>query len=227
MTTVCTPLPTVSPEACLSAPVLTGTDGGVGVLLLIKTCHKCGKSKSLDNFYKHCREKSGYRNPCKQCIKQQTKTTEQKNHLKQWCKEYYRRDDRYKKLQEYRKSEAWRIIHQRAMYKWTRTEHGKINRCIAHHRRRALQLNAPKGTPYVDWAEEIRRQPSFTCSWCGKEFSTDKFTIDHIIPLYLGGLDGLENVCASCGPCNSKKGHLPLEVVNKIFGKETTGTTQT
>jgi len=34
----------------------------------MKVCNKCGEEKSLDEFYKSSKTKSGYRSPCKSCI---------------------------------------------------------------------------------------------------------------------------------------------------------------
>ena len=51
------------------------------------------------------------------------------------------------------------------------------------------------------------------CHWCGCEldFETkkptpNKFVVDHVIPLSLGGEDVLANKVASCWRCNARKG---------------------
>ncbi len=41
------------------------------------------------------------------------------------------------------------------------------------------------------------------CSYCG---STDNLTIDHILPVALGGLSIIENLRTLCGHCNTSKG---------------------
>jgi len=43
----------------------------------------------------------------------------------------------------------------------------------------------------------------FTCQYCG---STGDMTFDHVVPRSRGGRTTWENVVASCGPCNLKKG---------------------
>jgi 5-methylcytosine-specific restriction endonuclease McrA len=45
------------------------------------------------------------------------------------------------------------------------------------------------------------------CEYCGAQagFSSDPFTVDHIIPRSLGGPTNLENLAYSCFGCNQHK----------------------
>jgi 5-methylcytosine-specific restriction endonuclease McrA len=45
------------------------------------------------------------------------------------------------------------------------------------------------------------------CEYCGAQagFSSDPFTVDHIIPRSLGGSTNLENLAYSCFGCNQHK----------------------
>jgi 5-methylcytosine-specific restriction endonuclease McrA len=47
----------------------------------------------------------------------------------------------------------------------------------------------------------------FTCQYCGAK---DHLTFDHVIPRCRGGRTTWENVVASCGPCNLRKGARTL-----------------
>lgn len=47
----------------------------------------------------------------------------------------------------------------------------------------------------------------FVCQYCGAH---DSLTFDHIIPRCRGGRTTWENVVASCGPCNLRKGSRTL-----------------
>lgn len=50
----------------------------------------------------------------------------------------------------------------------------------------------------------------WTCQYCGD--SNGGLTVDHVIPRSRGGESVWENIVASCGPCNRKKGdRLPRE----------------
>jgi hypothetical protein len=41
-----------------------------------------------------------------------------------------------------------------------------------------------------------------------------QWTLDHIEPQALGGKDNLANYVAACKPCNTKKGHIPIDAFN-------------
>ena len=44
------------------------------------------------------------------------------------------------------------------------------------------------------------------CLYCGREFTRQQLTRDHVLPLSRGGRDTWENVVAACFHCNSRKG---------------------
>lgn len=50
-----------------------------------------------------------------------------------------------------------------------------------------------------------------TCLYCGKKLSLHERTLDHIVPLDLGGEDIEENMAVACKTCNQDKSNIPLE----------------
>ncbi len=50
------------------------------------------------------------------------------------------------------------------------------------------------------------------CHWCNKELMFKTATVDHVIPLYRGGLDNDNNTVLSCQPCNEARGHDMPEI---------------
>ena len=50
------------------------------------------------------------------------------------------------------------------------------------------------------------------CHWCKKELTLDSSTLDHAIPLALGGLDNANNWVLACEPCNHERGHAMPEL---------------
>ena len=45
----------------------------------------------------------------------------------------------------------------------------------------------------------------WACQYCG---TASSLTVDHVIPRSKGGSSGWDNIVASCGPCNRRKGDL-------------------
>lgn len=53
---------------------------------------------------------------------------------------------------------------------------------------------------------EILRRDDHCCRYCGEHASPQvKLTIDHVLPVALGGNDDPTNLVAACAPCNSGK----------------------
>ncbi|MFM8698372.1 MAG: HNH endonuclease [Phycisphaerales bacterium] len=44
------------------------------------------------------------------------------------------------------------------------------------------------------------------CQYCGKHFSTQELTIDHVTPRVQGGMNTWENLVCACVRCNARKG---------------------
>lgn len=58
--------------------------------------------------------------------------------------------------------------------------------------------------------EAVFARDAYTCQFCGTRFEQSDLTIDHLIPLALGGLDEITNYVTACEPCNGKKAAMPL-----------------
>lgn len=52
---------------------------------------------------------------------------------------------------------------------------------------------------------EILRRDSHACRYCGAKAPDVKVTIDHVLPVALGGTDTPENLVTACADCNSGK----------------------
>jgi len=60
-----------------------------------------------------------------------------------------------------------------------------------------------------EW-EEKKRQYSYRCIYCGAR--DRKLCKDHVIPVFLGGANTIDNIVPACKSCNSQKGTKPSEV---------------
>lgn len=69
------------------------------------------------------------------------------------------------------------------------------------------------------WQEKLKEG---ICYYCGKKFTKEELTMDHIVPIARGGKSNKGNVVVSCFECNQGKGlDTPVEsILDKLFKKE-------
>lgn len=66
------------------------------------------------------------------------------------------------------------------------------------------------------WKQRLARGD---CYYCGRHFSPDELSMDHIVPIIRGGKTTKNNVAAVCKECNNKKRYLlPMEWEEYISG---------
>lgn len=68
---------------------------------------------------------------------------------------------------------------------------------------------------------EILKSSNNRCACCGKKLTTKSMTVEHIIPLYRGGTNDMENLTALCKTCNEDKGnilYLPKSFYSALMG---------
>ncbi len=68
---------------------------------------------------------------------------------------------------------------------------------------------------------EVGKRASYRCEYCQTtmEMSTQRFEVEHITPVALGGLTNLENLALSCRGCNSFK-YTKVVGFDRITGKD-------
>lgn len=47
----------------------------------------------------------------------------------------------------------------------------------------------------------------YICQYCGDDVSRKTATLDHVLPVSLGGKTNFENTCCACATCNATKGN--------------------
>lgn len=67
---------------------------------------------------------------------------------------------------------------------------------------------------------EVLRRDEYTCQYCGETAPDVKITVDHVMPVALGGSDFPSNLVAACGDCNAGKTSITPEspLVEKVSG---------
>jgi len=57
-----------------------------------------------------------------------------------------------------------------------------------------------------------QKTSSSTCYYCGKRVPFKKLTMDHLLPIAMGGRSTKDNLVPSCKSCNNrKKSMMPIE----------------
>ncbi len=59
----------------------------------------------------------------------------------------------------------------------------------------------------------ILLRDGYSCQYCGKRFSPENLTLDHVIPISRGGKDTWTNVVSACKKCNHQKGDSLLKEI--------------
>ncbi len=117
--------------------------------------------------------------------------------------------ERSKTSKKYRKNNIEKV--RECGRRWVRKNMAKM--CAYAARRRARKARLTIGDQsYVDaFYVMVKAVRSIRCYWCGKRIPKGKRTVDHIMPFDIhNGAHAIENLCCSCGPCNSaKKNKLP------------------
>lgn len=58
---------------------------------------------------------------------------------------------------------------------------------------------------------EVLRRDGFACTYCGCKAPDVELTIDHVLPVSLGGSDDASNLTAACVDCNAGKSSSPAD----------------
>ena len=172
-----------------------------------KMCSKCGIEKPLSDFHKDKRDRSGVRSICKLCRKKYCE--ENKERINQYNKQYYQENK--EKLNTIKRQyyldnkdyyEQYRIENKDYFKQYFKqyqiNNRDKVNGISA--KRRATKL---KATPELTQEEqELINKYYILCNFLG----TDKYHIDHIIPLANGGLHHPDNLQVLTAEDNFSKG---------------------
>lgn len=175
-----------------------------------KTCTKCGQLKSLEEFNKSKKIKSGYVSECKRCRTDRVKRAlADKKRLDPEGWGLYLEDKRDR-------SRKWRAENPEAsvesVRKWQLANPEKkreINRRYAQRNpeiarngnraRKARERDAPQ---FKVTSKFLRKLYSSPCTSCG---SVQDIQMDHVVPLKKGGPHSEGNLQPLCQPCNASK----------------------
>lgn len=198
----------------------------------LKTCTRCKKGKSLDQFSRDSQNNDGYQYKCKQCAKELFDTWLEKNRQrnKDRCKQYAdenpekirAKNERYLSdpvsrarrkegsKRDYGKHRTARIAQMRHRaatpeFKQYQRDYLCKNRLqfrINYQNRRA-RIKAAGGTVTKALWRALCESYDNRCLSCGEQ---KPLTMDHVVALSKGGAHGIENIQPLCDFCNKSKG---------------------
>lgn len=61
------------------------------------------------------------------------------------------------------------------------------------------------------WKKQILKTHPY-CHWCKTPLTLATATLEHIVPLDIGGLDNRNNMTVACEPCNRQRGNKMIEL---------------
>jgi 5-methylcytosine-specific restriction endonuclease McrA len=188
-----------------------------------KYCPRC--EQVLDrftDFYANKAQPDGRASHCKACRSKMGKASYPKEkgvrtarYHEQYPqkKESYRERDKRWRAVEYNQERlrAWkRRKHQEnpepdreraTRYRLTHPEAVQAN----HARRRATEAQNGGSFTVEEW-KAMKQFYGYTCLKCGRKEPEIALTVDHVLPLSLGGTSDIENIQTLCKSCNGSKG---------------------
>lgn len=125
-----------------------------------------------------------------------------KNHP-DYYKTYFRKNKKiYNSVKEheyYLKIKDIKLAKKKLWIENNKEKHREMLRIYRHNRRAGGKLNLK------DWVAKCELMGN-KCQICNKTNAEAKLTIDHIIPVSLGGTNEISNLQPLCLSCNSRKG---------------------
>ena len=181
-----------------------------------KYCPRCCGLKDKSQFRKNKSRKDGVSGWCKSCAKKDDADYRLKNSINEdWTqnrKEYAKKwwqshpEEYRKNLEQFKEwGRANRNIEkERKKYREWRLNNPEKAAAIKRNRR-AKKINNGGKISAKEW-QNLKNIYNHACLCCGKREPEIKLSLDHVIPLSIGGSNKIENAQPLCCLCNSKKG---------------------
>ena len=179
-----------------------------------KWCSMCKTELLLnsENFSIQTKTASGFSTECRNCLRERYKDYRKANKEKIRIKtnEYRKNNPEWTsriKKNDYKKHKESRLATVKNYRKNNPDKCNKLTKekyAIKNAIRRAREQNAD-GSYTSEDIQRIYSQQKGRCLYCLNKVS-NKYHIDHIVPLSRGGTNSPDNICISCQSCNLSKG---------------------
>jgi len=178
-----------------------------------KKCTICKKIKPITEFYKDAQHRDGYYTKCKSCHNKMVRNWQANNkekfrEMRRKRKKTHPEENRacskkwaaYNHDRKIENGRRWRGRNPEYGQSWRKNNPDKIRNYAQIRRARLAEVG---GDLTVDEWEAIQEFYGHKCLCCGRD--DVKLTIDHVLPISLGGSHTADNIQPLCGPCNSSK----------------------
>ncbi len=194
-----------------------------------KKCTVCKQVKPVSEFYKDIQRGDGLYTKCKKCHASLVAAWQQKNVEKfrqinrAWKKSHPEKHKEQSLASQRRHPERksaygmlWREKNPEYGRNWRKNNLDKIRNY--QQTRNARQKGNGGNLTLKEWYA-ILDFYGHRCLRCGR---TDvKLTIDHVLPIFLGGTHTIDNVQPLCGPCNSSKRYKHIDYRKELYHETT------
>jgi 5-methylcytosine-specific restriction endonuclease McrA len=152
-----------------------------------KSCSNC--SKTIHRLKGQSKISWSKKQDCEECLSAKYKISAKKTYIK-FRPRNLEKDRNDPRVKEYQKA-------------YRNSDEGKLKRQICSSNRRASKVTTASPT-INSHIESLLNDPNASCPYCP---STDKLSIEHILPLSRGGTHTEDNVELACLECNIRKGN--------------------
>lgn len=174
---------------------------------ILRTCYKCKIEKPLSEFPRNRTKRGGYESRCKVCARKAVR-------------EYYaeHREERLVYARKYRQGHPDKVYEVKRKWRaenpnreksrvaeWKRDNPERV--ASYKHHRRAMKLENGGEFTKEEW-ENLCEKHGNRCLRCGKK---RKLTVDHVLPISLGGSNDISNLQPLCKDCNCCKGNKHID----------------
>lgn len=169
----------------------------------MKVCSTCGRTlpRTSEFFYRRSGQK--LRGTCKSCRdERQAAYRDRHPERAAACRKRWR-EENIEKAREIQR--GWKRSHpdaERAYRIRYYAERPGLGALYAHNRRARVRGAAGSHTLADVLAQHTRQKGR--CYWCHEKVG-EKYHVDHVVPLALGGSNGPENLVIACPACNQAK----------------------